>query len=120
MLQYKDAFFNANPNFKWYKLPAPPLRSTVLPSRSGANSFDYDHNGFNHANGISHLAPEETAIKCEPIESRSEKRPTNVGIFKFADEAEMGGLNSLMPLPESMLAKHNNNIGETLDDKKGW
>ncbi|XP_035437294.2 uncharacterized protein LOC118267420 isoform X2 [Spodoptera frugiperda] len=25
--QYKDAFFSANPDFKWYKLPAPPLRT---------------------------------------------------------------------------------------------
>ncbi|GLV36080.1 bobby sox [Carabus blaptoides fortunei] len=25
--QYKNAFFSANPNFKWYKLPAPPLRT---------------------------------------------------------------------------------------------
>lgn len=25
--QYKNAFFSANPDFKWYKLPAPPLRT---------------------------------------------------------------------------------------------
>lgn len=28
-MQYKDAFFTANPNFKWYKLPAPPLRTNI-------------------------------------------------------------------------------------------
>ncbi|XP_046981888.1 uncharacterized protein LOC124551056 isoform X2 [Schistocerca americana] len=27
--QYKEAFLQANPDFKWYKLPAPPLRTLV-------------------------------------------------------------------------------------------
>nr|CAD7202768.1 unnamed protein product [Timema douglasi] len=27
--QYKEAFMKANPDFKWYKLPAPPLRTLV-------------------------------------------------------------------------------------------
>jgi len=27
--QYKEAFLKANPDFKWYKLPAPPLRTLV-------------------------------------------------------------------------------------------
>lgn len=27
--QYKEAFYKANPNFKWYKLPAPPLRTLM-------------------------------------------------------------------------------------------
>lgn len=26
IFQYKDAFLKAHPDFKWYKLPAPPLR----------------------------------------------------------------------------------------------
>lgn len=89
----------------------------MLPSRSGA---DCEHNGFNHTNGSSHMAVDESTITCEPAENRAEKRPTNVGIFKFADEAQMGGLNSLMSLPESLFTKHNNNIGETLDEKRGW
>lgn len=66
------------------------------------------------------MALDEATNKCEPAENRVEKRPTNVGIFKFADEAQMGGLNSLMSLPDSVFTKHNNNIGETLDDKNGW
>lgn len=35
--EYKDAFFNANPNFKWYKLPAPPLRT--LHTRPSTNQL---------------------------------------------------------------------------------
>jgi hypothetical protein len=27
--QYKEAFLRANPDFKWYKLPAPPLRTLI-------------------------------------------------------------------------------------------
>lgn len=45
-------------------------------------------------------------------------RGSNVAVFKFADEAQMGSLNSLMISYESK-TKNNNNVGEEDDDDNG-
>jgi hypothetical protein len=40
--QYKEAFLEANPDFKWYKLPAPPLRTLVTrPSNQKPPKLEY-------------------------------------------------------------------------------
>lgn len=39
-------------------------------------------------------------------------RGPNVGIFKLADETQMGGLNSLMASYDSKSLSGNNNLGE--------
>lgn len=81
-LQNKDAFFSANPNFKWYKLPAPPLRTlNTRPSNfniPGSDTLEYDDNSF--------------AV----IESISNNTRSNTNYFKLADEAQMGDLSQLM------------------------
>lgn len=48
--QYKNAFFSANPDFKWYKLPAPPLRTLntrplvkISPMKKTEPSGDEEH-----------------------------------------------------------------------------
>lgn len=76
-MQYKDAFFSANPTFQWYKLPAPPLRT--LNSRPGSVA--------------SH--PDCSQLSATPMTAAS-----NVGMFKLADVAHMGGLNELMAQPD--------------------
>lgn len=115
--QYKDAFFTAHPDFKWYKLPAPPLRPQAMRPVKIESGPDYEY-----YNGDMY----ETVVqsKCE-VELKTEKRTTittdeiitadndyaydkaqpepnpnqkelEMGVFKLADEAQMGSLNSLM------------------------
>ncbi|KAJ8964183.1 hypothetical protein NQ317_012324 [Molorchus minor] len=69
--EYKDAFLSANPNFKWYKLPAPPLRT---------------------------LTPRPTTITkiSPPLSSPSNKLLSEFTPGKLADESQLGGLTSLM------------------------
>ncbi|XP_050331314.1 nuclear transcription factor Y subunit alpha [Bactrocera neohumeralis] len=80
--QNKDAFFNANPNFKWYKLPAPPLRT--LNTRPGNTSTEPedDIKSFMSAQSGSAMLAKYT-------------KSGNNHLFKLADEAQMGELSSL-------------------------
>lgn len=98
-MQYKDAFFNANPDFKWYKLPAPPLRTLTSRPR------DY------------HEQPQEATLEYEPELEKTNNNSTKLDFNKkpnyfpsdlvqkplsmftpgkLADEAHMGGLSSLL------------------------
>lgn len=104
--QYKDAFFSANPNFKWYKLPAPPLR-TLATVKSGQGespnkeySFDYsmhpagDDVGSDEKEWYSDYLLESPPSVEKP---QTKGRKTNsVNVFKLADETQMGGLSSLL------------------------
>lgn len=94
--QYKDAFFNANPDFKWYKLPAPPLRSVAY-NRSNSGNDSSDCDAFNRTTDI---VGEQNPEKCSS---------NDVGTFKLADEAHMGGLNSLMVAADIVRSITNNN-----------
>ncbi|KAJ8919607.1 hypothetical protein NQ315_002229 [Exocentrus adspersus] len=69
--EYKDAFLSANPNFRWYKLPAPPLR-TLMPR------------------------PAATTKTTPPLSSPSNNRLSEFTPGKLADESQLGGLTSLM------------------------
>ncbi|XP_068242346.1 uncharacterized protein bbx [Palaemon carinicauda] len=65
--QYKEAFLRANPDFKWYKIPAqPPRPPPARPSN-------------------------QKVPRCDPL-------PTDGAITfgKLADEAQMGGLSTLL------------------------
>ncbi|XP_054261313.1 uncharacterized protein LOC128985627 isoform X3 [Macrosteles quadrilineatus] len=65
--QYKEAFLKANPDFKWYKLPAPPLRTLMTrPTNQKLPKLSCE-------------------LSCGPITPG-----------KLADESEMGGLCSLL------------------------
>jgi hypothetical protein len=98
-LQYKDAFFTANPTFKWYKLPAPPLRtlstrptndrSIISPSYVGGPQFV---KGNRTTDGDDLEETEMPVFKS----ARKISKKSSVGEFKLADEAEMGGLSSLI------------------------
>lgn len=70
LFQYKDAFLSANPNFRWYKLPAPPLRTlTTRPT--------YTKN-------------------LTPLSSPTSPLTSEFNLGKLADESQLGGLTSLM------------------------
>lgn len=82
--QYKDAFFSANPTFQWYKLPAPPLRTLTTITRPS--------NAAASTHGDAEFGNRSTAASASA---------NNVGMFKFADAAQMGGLNDLMHVREA-------------------
>lgn len=116
--QYKDAFFTAHPDFKWYKLPAPPLRPPTIGSRlvqiepASTIALESEHNhlddlvspneenhlnsadkGTLHAGTFNLPTSSESELQNKPL---SKKKEPQMGVFKFADEAQMGSLNSLM------------------------
>lgn len=85
--EYKDAFLNANPDFKWYKLPAPPLRTlTTRPTnKKQDSSSNYDDTELSNANyESSDCNQNNSTIKNEAIQPG-----------KLADETQIGGLSSL-------------------------
>lgn len=70
--EYREAFLKANPDFKWYKIPLPPARTHVTrPSN----------------------------YKCLQMQ-KERKHPKlftcGITVGKLADEAQLGGLNSLI------------------------
>ncbi|XP_054731166.1 probable serine/threonine-protein kinase DDB_G0278509 [Anastrepha obliqua] len=83
--QNKDAFFNANPNFKWYKLPAPPLRT--LNTRPGNNERLVDQD-----DDIKSLMAVQNSGGMLPKYTTK----SNNSFFKLADEAQMGELSALI------------------------
>lgn len=92
-LQYKDVFFSKNPNFKWYKLPAPPLRT--LSTRPG--------NERDRAMTASPTPAIEEVVEVQSPKDRaarnikvSQQNNSGIGQFKLASIDQMGGLSSLM------------------------
>lgn len=73
VFQYKDAFFSANPDFKWYKLPAPPLRTL-------------------------NTRPVGIHKTSSPLASPTQTTPNSAEFTpgKLADETQLGNLTSLM------------------------
>ncbi|XP_017009184.2 myb-like protein AA [Drosophila takahashii] len=89
--QNKDAFFNANPNFKWYKLPAPPLRTLATRPSNAAT-------GLPLPNEDQPASQPPTALQMQWAE-RGELMPRALlrrDYFKLADETQMGELSSLL------------------------
>lgn len=108
--QYKDAFFSANPNFKWYKLPAPPLRSIPMQTRPDRHDSlsDPSYDDYDTMSPMSKVSHGSTDMDCDNNAQHKLNEnaiKSSVGIFKLADEAQMGGLNSLMMAVEMVNAK---------------
>ncbi|EDV34514.2 uncharacterized protein Dana_GF20922 [Drosophila ananassae] len=85
--QNKDAFFNANPNFKWYKLPAPPLRTLATRPSNAA------------AGGVGPSGDDNQPQPPHPTQLQLQKIPLDLlrnNYFKLADETQMGELSSLL------------------------
>ncbi|XP_017770825.1 PREDICTED: uncharacterized protein LOC108558420 [Nicrophorus vespilloides] len=90
--EYKDAFFSANPNFKWYKLPAPPLRT--LPTRP--NNFKQE--------------PTSPISSVNLHNARAEFTPG-----KLADESQLGMLSTLLNSNSTFTVKpQEKNVDTTL------
>lgn len=99
--QYKDAFFSANPDFKWYKLPAPPLRTLSSRPRESidktieSSNNDYQESELERTNNNS----TRYDFNKKSNDDEVEVDPKPLSMFtpgKLADEAQMGGLSSLL------------------------
>jgi hypothetical protein len=92
LFQYKDAFLNANPDFKWYKLPAPPLRTlNTRPTNKKSDSAQSDSSS--------------DIIKSDYLSSDLAKLDEDsIQPGKLADESQIGGLSSLFT-PQKVTAQ---------------
>ncbi|XP_045499608.1 putative transcription factor SOX-14 [Colias croceus] len=98
--QYKDAFFSANPDFKWYKLPAPPLRTLSSRPRDSTDKHEAPNNDY-HDHEYEKTNNNSTKIDFNKKTNHNthESEPKPLSMFtpgKLADEAQMGGLSSLL------------------------
>lgn len=99
--QYKDAFFSANPDFKWYKLPAPPLRTLSSRPRETEKATE-SPNSETHDNELEKTNNNSTKVDFNNKRPREEDYDNDakpLSMFtpgKLADEAQMGGLSSLL------------------------
>lgn len=84
--QYKDAFLNANPDFKWYKLPAPPLRT--LNTRP-TNKKQESSGGVQLTDSVKSEYESSDCTKTDRRDGQS------IQPGKLADESQIGGLSSL-------------------------
>lgn len=124
-MQFKDFFLTANPTFEWYKLPAPPLRPAV--SHRPVDPKPIGHNGIiDHAmNDTSHADTASNVVNVKVEENgyndSQPQQTSNVGMFRLADETQMGGLNSLMASPEKIAVKQEIDVDEPMEAtiKKG-
>lgn len=95
--QYKDVFFSKNPNFKWYKLPAPPLRTlSTRPGNDRDQSLIAPSSPTLSQNGgeeLPDMSPKDRATRnIKPSQTSN----SGIGQFKLASIDQMGGLSSLM------------------------
>lgn len=100
-LQYKDAFFSANPDFKWYKLPAPPLRTLSSRPRESVDKTVESSNNEYHESELERTNNNSTRYdynkKSNENETEVDVKPLSMFTpGKLADEAQMGGLSSLL------------------------
>lgn len=99
-LQYKDAFFSANPDFKWYKLPAPPLRTLSSRPRETEKPIE-SPNSETHEIELERTNNNSTRVDFnkKPRDDDFDNDSKPLSMFtpgKLADEAQMGGLSSLL------------------------
>ncbi|KAH8304573.1 hypothetical protein KR059_012340 [Drosophila kikkawai] len=99
--QNKDAFFNANPNFKWYKLPAPPLRTLATRPSNAATGGTVLHSSEDQSQQEAH--PTTSSQQLQLQWAGGERGASGVPLallrrnyFKLADETQMGDLSSLL------------------------
>ncbi|XP_003699744.1 bobby sox isoform X2 [Megachile rotundata] len=84
--EYKDAFLNANPDFKWYKLPAPPLRTlNTRPTNKKAETSSSEQ-------PIENTESENKSSDYSELDKRDGQ---SIQPGKLADESQIGGLSSL-------------------------
>ncbi|XP_026479881.1 putative uncharacterized protein DDB_G0282499 [Ctenocephalides felis] len=106
--QYKDAFFNANPDFKWYKLPAPSLRLISIQPENVKNEELFVNKASDTINNASNTITSETPSLGRQDQNKWDQNfshgikledPHRINnIFspgKLADENQLGNLRKL-------------------------
>lgn len=84
--EYKDAFLNANPDFKWYKLPAPPLRTlNTRPTNKKTETYSNEQ-------PVENVKSENESSDYPKSDERDGQ---SIQPGKLADESQIGGLSSL-------------------------
>ncbi|KAK2578432.1 hypothetical protein KPH14_012561 [Odynerus spinipes] len=84
--EYKDAFLKANPDFKWYKLPAPPLRTlTTRPTNKKQEVGTADQS----------VESVKSEYESSDYTNSDNKDGQAIQPGKLADESQIGGLSSL-------------------------
>lgn len=103
--QYKDAFLNANPDFKWYKLPAPPLRTlNTRPTNKKAET-----------NPNEQLVESVKSENKSSDYSKSDKRDgQSIQPGKLADESQIGGLSSLFTPQKTQAADEQVTVNDSV------
>ncbi|XP_076640314.1 bobby sox isoform X1 [Colletes latitarsis] len=93
--EYKDAFLNANPDFKWYKLPAPPLRTlNTRPTNKKAETISSEQN----------VEKIKTENESSNYSKSDERDGQSIQPGKLADESQIGGLSSLFTPQKTQIA----------------
>ncbi|XP_043784086.1 HMG box transcription factor BBX isoform X1 [Apis laboriosa] len=102
--EYKDAFLNANPDFKWYKLPAPPLRTlNTRPTNKKAETYSNEQ--------IENVKSENKSSDS----SKSDKQDgQSIQPGKLADESQIGGLSSLFTPQKTQVADEQVTINDSV------
>ncbi|CAO1412547.1 unnamed protein product [Diamesa serratosioi] len=106
--QYKDSFFLANPNFKWYKLPAPP-KKTFMRTRPGNDRTVVMSPNYFHPDYLNDNAVKERGKMSKMNQS------SGFGQFKFASMDQMGSLTMLMSQNGSSTIRNN---GSAVDESE--
>ncbi|TGZ53047.1 Uncharacterized protein DBV15_00520 [Temnothorax longispinosus] len=94
--EYKDAFLNANPDFKWYKLPAPPLRTlNTRPTNKKQES----------SSGVQSTDSVKTEYESSDCTKSDRRDGQSIQPGKLADESQIGGLSSLFTPQKSEVSE---------------
>ncbi|XP_008543276.1 myb-like protein F isoform X1 [Microplitis demolitor] len=106
--EYKDAFLNANPDFKWYKLPAPPLRTlTTRPTNKKPDvGSSYEQNSTITTSNSNYESSNYTNT-----ENNDAIQPG-----KLADESQIGGLSSLFTPQKNSSNRKDDDDGDHNND----
>ncbi|XP_066588483.1 uncharacterized protein [Prorops nasuta] len=106
--EYKDAFLNANPDFKWYKLPAPPLRTlSTRPTNKKSES------GINES--VLNIKRENS--EDDEIINADDDQAIQPG--KLADESQIGGLSSLFTPQKSEIKIEQTEVNAEIKVEEG-
>ncbi|XP_054014142.1 HMG box transcription factor BBX isoform X1 [Hylaeus anthracinus] len=108
--EYKDAFLNANPDFKWYKLPAPPLRTlNTRPTNKKAETSSSEQ-------PVEKLKSEN---ESSDYSKSNERDGQSIQPGKLADESQLGGLSSLFTPQKTQITDEQANVNGSANESDG-
>lgn len=99
---------NANPDFKWYKLPAPPLRTlNTRPTNKKAETSSSEQS----------IENDESENKSSDYSEIDKRDGQSIQPGKLADESQIGGLSSLFtPQKTQVTDEHTTVDGSVIEN----